>query len=133
MLLRSGSMEEKQRRMGALFTFWWWVWKERNGRIFEGKERSAMQLAQIIQDEVRLQFSIYCFYAALCRCFSGFPEEVASALLGFSFSFCSTCLRLSFVRGSGGYCRISVSGGSPSFSWLLFICSGGFVPVSSLL
>jgi hypothetical protein len=59
MQLRSGSRKEKQRRMGVLFTFWWWVWKERNYRTFEGRERSAMQLAQIIQDEVRLQLSIF--------------------------------------------------------------------------
>jgi hypothetical protein len=35
------------------------IWKERNRRIFENKERSAQQLAQLINDEVNLQLSVF--------------------------------------------------------------------------
>jgi hypothetical protein len=35
------------------------IWKERNGRIFENKERSALQLAKLTQDEINLQLSVY--------------------------------------------------------------------------
>jgi hypothetical protein len=34
---RSGSKEEKRKKMGILTTFWWMIWKERNNRIFQSK------------------------------------------------------------------------------------------------
>jgi hypothetical protein len=43
----------------VLFTFWWMLWKERNNRIFENKENSAPQLAQLIIDEIILKLSVY--------------------------------------------------------------------------
>jgi hypothetical protein len=40
--------------MGALFTFWWHIWKERNGRIFENQELFIPQLAAVLQEEIEL-------------------------------------------------------------------------------
>jgi hypothetical protein len=51
--------KERKRRLIVLFTFWWMIWKERNRRIFEGKERSALQLARLIQDEINLHLAVY--------------------------------------------------------------------------
>jgi hypothetical protein len=57
--LKSKPRKERQRVLVVLFTFWWMIWKERNRRIFENKERSAQQLAHLINDEVNLQLSVF--------------------------------------------------------------------------
>jgi hypothetical protein len=42
-MLKARSKQEKNSNFGMLFTFWWMIWKERNRRIFENKEASAVQ------------------------------------------------------------------------------------------
>jgi hypothetical protein len=46
--LKAKPKKEKQRRLVVLFNFWWMIRKERNNRIFESKEKSTPQLAQLI-------------------------------------------------------------------------------------
>jgi hypothetical protein len=41
-LLRSGSSKMKKINLGALFSFWWMIWKEQNRRIFQNKELSPL-------------------------------------------------------------------------------------------
>jgi hypothetical protein len=53
--LKSKPKKERKRRLGDLFSFWWWIWKEQNSRIFEDKERLVIQLDRLIQDEINLQ------------------------------------------------------------------------------
>jgi hypothetical protein len=45
--------------MGILSTFWWVIWKERNGRVFEGKEVPAHGLAIQIQDLICFNLSAW--------------------------------------------------------------------------
>jgi hypothetical protein len=35
-----GSKKEKRGNLGVLLTYWWYIWKERNVRIFYFKETS---------------------------------------------------------------------------------------------
>jgi hypothetical protein len=58
-LLAAGPKKEKKRKLGVLFTFWWLIWKERNSRIFEDKERSLVSLSQLIQEEITLHNSVF--------------------------------------------------------------------------
>jgi hypothetical protein len=53
-LLKSGPEKEKKKNLGILFTFWWFIWKDRNNRFFEDKHKPFRALASLIQDEVRL-------------------------------------------------------------------------------
>jgi hypothetical protein len=47
---RAGSKLEQQVNVGVVFFFWWFVWKECNQRIFEHRENSAPQVANLIKD-----------------------------------------------------------------------------------
>jgi hypothetical protein len=38
---------------GAIFLFWWQIWKERNGCIFEQQESSSLQVAEKIKAAAR--------------------------------------------------------------------------------
>jgi hypothetical protein len=51
-LSSSGTLKERKAKMGILFMFWWAIWKERNRRIFDNKELSAIQLADLIVEEI---------------------------------------------------------------------------------
>jgi hypothetical protein len=42
----------QRKKLGILFCFWWQIWKERNRRIFEGKECSVNRVDAIIQEEL---------------------------------------------------------------------------------
>jgi hypothetical protein len=56
-LLISGTAKEKRKRLGVLFSFWWQVWKESNRRIFEGKEKSVPQVANLLKEHIASFFS----------------------------------------------------------------------------
>jgi hypothetical protein len=51
---RMGSKELRRKNSGILITFWWFIWKERNKRIFEQSESSFCQVADRIVDAVAL-------------------------------------------------------------------------------
>jgi hypothetical protein len=53
-LLSVGPIKERRKKLGFLFTFWWQIWKERNNRIFENKEKSIPQLTVQLQEQIRL-------------------------------------------------------------------------------
>jgi hypothetical protein len=53
-LLHSGSSKTKKINLGALFSFWWMIWREQNRRIFQHKELSPLQLSTHILDEIKL-------------------------------------------------------------------------------
>jgi hypothetical protein len=55
--LKTGTKEKKE-KLGALFIFWWWVWKERNNRIFRNEEVPAQRLGHLILAEICLQRSV---------------------------------------------------------------------------
>jgi hypothetical protein len=57
---RSGSKEEKRKKMGVLSTFWWMIWKERNNRIFQNKEASTQSLALKIQETILFHLVAWC-------------------------------------------------------------------------
>jgi hypothetical protein len=57
LLLQAGSKEEKKRNLGILLTFWWTIWKERNN-FFYYKEVSAVRLAQLVIEDVKLHNSV---------------------------------------------------------------------------
>jgi hypothetical protein len=59
-LFFGGTKKEKKRKLGILFTFWWMIWKERNSRIFEDKQRSVSQLIRLIQEEIVFNHSVLC-------------------------------------------------------------------------
>jgi hypothetical protein len=51
--------KEEERKLGVLFTFWWLIWNKRNNRIFDHKEKSALQLAHLIQEEIQLHKNVF--------------------------------------------------------------------------
>jgi hypothetical protein len=53
-MLQGGSTKDKRRKLGILFTFCWGIWNERNRRVFQAKEKSAVRLAYLIIDDVHL-------------------------------------------------------------------------------
>jgi hypothetical protein len=50
----TGSKRLQRKRAGVVFLFWWHVWKERNRRIFEGKESSFLQVANLAAENYRM-------------------------------------------------------------------------------
>jgi hypothetical protein len=50
-LLISGNRMDKRRKIGLLFSFWWQIWKERNRRIFDGKQQSTLQVFSHLQEQ----------------------------------------------------------------------------------
>jgi hypothetical protein len=52
---------EKKEARNPLY-LWWQVWKERNRRIFEHKEVSANNLANLTIEAVNLQGSVFYSY-----------------------------------------------------------------------
>jgi hypothetical protein len=56
---RSSSKKDKRIKLGIVLTFWWQIWKERNHRIFEGKEMSANSLAMLTREELNLYSSVF--------------------------------------------------------------------------
>jgi hypothetical protein len=59
-LISTGSKKEKRRKLGILFTFSWNIWKERNRRIFQGKELSVLQLVSLIQEDLAISRLAFC-------------------------------------------------------------------------
>jgi hypothetical protein len=53
-LLHTGPAGDKKKRAGFLLTVWWLLWKERNRRIFDHRERSSQCLAYCILEAVSL-------------------------------------------------------------------------------
>jgi hypothetical protein len=53
LLISSGSKKEKRAKLGILFTFWWQIWKERNGRIFQGEEHPVSRVTALIHDQIQ--------------------------------------------------------------------------------
>jgi hypothetical protein len=51
-LSRTGNKKERRRKLGVLFTFWCWNWKERNRRVFDHSELSAGRVAKVIQEVI---------------------------------------------------------------------------------
>jgi hypothetical protein len=43
LLLKMGPKEKRRKTSGMLFTFWWFIWKKRNKRIFEFIESFPQQ------------------------------------------------------------------------------------------
>jgi hypothetical protein len=39
-LQQAGYTEDKRKKLGILFMFWWFIWRERNSRIFYDKHKS---------------------------------------------------------------------------------------------
>jgi hypothetical protein len=46
--------EGEEEKLGVLFMYWWFLWKERNRRIFDQESRSSLQTARLIIDDVQL-------------------------------------------------------------------------------
>jgi hypothetical protein len=46
---QAGSKHQQRANAGVIFFFWWFIWKERNSRIFECKESSFLQTADRIK------------------------------------------------------------------------------------
>jgi hypothetical protein len=58
-LLKYGSRKEKRKKIGMLFTFWWFIWKARNNKIFRDEDISPHQLSRLIIEEISLQQSVF--------------------------------------------------------------------------
>jgi hypothetical protein len=58
-LISEGSKKDKKRKLGMLCTFWWLIWKDQNKRVFENKHSSVLQVARLVQEEIKLQFSVF--------------------------------------------------------------------------
>jgi hypothetical protein len=57
-LIKHSAWAEKRKRLGILFFVWWHLWKEWNRRVFQGKECSFIQVANLIRDDVGLFMSL---------------------------------------------------------------------------
>jgi hypothetical protein len=55
----TGSKMERRKNLGILGMFWWTVWKERNRRIFDHKERPPSVIAELTVDLVRQSAAAY--------------------------------------------------------------------------
>jgi hypothetical protein len=53
-LLKSGPAAQKKQGIRVLFTFWWYIWKERNKKVFDQLESSAHATASLVQEAVLL-------------------------------------------------------------------------------
>jgi hypothetical protein len=53
-LLGGSGNRDKKRKTGILITVWWLIWKERNNRIFDRREKSPHQLVLAIREAVGL-------------------------------------------------------------------------------
>jgi hypothetical protein len=42
---------DRRAKLGIIFTIWWYLWKERNRRIFDNKECSIPQLSALFNDD----------------------------------------------------------------------------------
>jgi hypothetical protein len=51
---KDGIKANKEKNAGILITFWWFILKERNKRIFEFSESSAHQVASRIVEAITL-------------------------------------------------------------------------------
>nr|ACG27245.1 hypothetical protein [Zea mays] len=49
--------ESKKIFDGLLISFWWNIWLERNNRIFHRLQRSAIQVMQLVKDQI-VSFSV---------------------------------------------------------------------------
>jgi hypothetical protein len=49
------SKQQQKIDAGIVFFFWWFIWKERNRRIFEHKECSTLQVVE----QIKKQFFTY--------------------------------------------------------------------------
>jgi hypothetical protein len=49
---RTGSRNNQCCNAGIILFCWWGIWKERNQRIFEHKERSALQVVEQIKNDI---------------------------------------------------------------------------------
>jgi hypothetical protein len=58
-LTAPGSLSDKKRKLGFLFTFWCQVWKERNRRIFQDKEASIPQVASLLKEQLFLYNTVH--------------------------------------------------------------------------
>jgi hypothetical protein len=55
--LRSCCCKESKKIFdGLLICFWWNIWLERNNRIFQGQQRSTVEVAQLVKDQVENLF-----------------------------------------------------------------------------
>jgi hypothetical protein len=51
--LRSRCCKESKKIFdGLLICFWWNIWLERNNRIFQGLQRSVVQVTQLAKDQI---------------------------------------------------------------------------------
>jgi hypothetical protein len=50
--LAIGSSSSRRKMLGLVFFIWWNLWKERNRRTFETKEKSIPQLAALVLEEI---------------------------------------------------------------------------------
>jgi hypothetical protein len=57
LITSTGSKKDKRRNLGILAIFWWTIWKERNRRIFGGKEASVPAVASLAADMIRFTSS----------------------------------------------------------------------------
>jgi hypothetical protein len=53
-LWRSAPVRTRRNKLGILFIFWWHVWKEINGRVFNNSELSVQQRASLIHQQMTL-------------------------------------------------------------------------------
>jgi hypothetical protein len=56
---RTGSKKEQCRNAGIVFFCWRYVWKERNQRVFENKERSFLQVVEQIKAGVAIFYRVH--------------------------------------------------------------------------
>jgi hypothetical protein len=56
---RTGSKKEQCRNAGIMFFLWWFVWKERNQRVFANKENSYLRVVDQIKSKVGFFFRVH--------------------------------------------------------------------------